>query len=77
MHQICKRVYLFGSGKVINQGELDDLLGTGETHFVVRQLDAAGLAAVTAAVQAAGGEVVRHGREREHLFALFRRLSRP
>jgi ABC-2 type transport system ATP-binding protein len=75
VEQICDRVYLFGAGQVLREGTLDELLGTGETHLVVRDLDAAGLAAVEAAVRESGGTVVRRGQEREHLFALFRRVT--
>jgi len=41
---------------------------------VVSNLDDAGLAEVEAAVGNAGGEVVEKGRDRQHLFALFRQL---
>ena len=75
VEQICGRIYLLGSGRVIRAGTLDDLLGTGELNLVVRNLDDAGLDAVAAAVRESGGEIVRRGKEREHLFALFRRLQ--
>jgi len=75
VEQICGRIYLLGNGKVISAGSLDDLLGTGELNLVVRNLDDSGLAAVEAVVQESGGEIVRRGKEREHLFALFRRVQ--
>jgi ABC-2 type transport system ATP-binding protein len=75
VEQICGRIYLLGKGKVISAGTVDDLLGTGELNLVVRNLDDTGLAAVEAVVQESGGEIVRRGKEREHLFALFRRVQ--
>jgi ABC-2 type transport system ATP-binding protein len=74
IEQTCGRIYLLSGGRVVSEGTLDDLLGTGESHLVVRHLDAAGFDAVEAVVRQSGGEVVRRGEEREHLFALFRRM---
>lgn len=75
VEQTCDRVYLFGGGEVLAEGTFDELLGTGDTHLVVRGLEADGLTTVTESIRAAGGEVVRQGQEREHLFALFRRTE--
>ena len=75
VEQICQRVYLFRAGRILSEGTLDELLGTGSTSFVVRNLDDAGLSAVEATVREAGGEILSTGKEREHLFALFRRLQ--
>jgi ABC-2 type transport system ATP-binding protein len=74
VEQTCQRIYLLSDGRVVSEGTLDDLLGTGEAHLVVRDLDAAGFDAVERVVRESGGKVVRRGEEREHLFALFRRV---
>ena len=76
VEQICTRIYLMDKGQCHAQGTLEDLLGTGDRSLVIRGLDDAGLATVESAVTAAGGEIVKIGREREHLFALFRK-ARP
>ncbi len=76
VEQICTRIYLLDKGQCHAQGTLEDLLGTGDRSLVIRGLDDAGLATVESAVTAAGGEIVKIGREREHLFALFRK-ARP
>lgn len=76
VEQTCARVILLHEGRVQAEGTLDALLGTGDDLMVFRGLDAGGLARVRDAAAAAGGAVVREGRERAHLFALFRRLAR-
>lgn len=75
VEQLCRRVYLLDQGRCRAQGTLDELLGTDERTLVVRGLDDDALAEVGRTVAAAGGEVVRSGRQRQHLFALFRRLE--
>lgn len=74
VEQISSRVVVLAAGRQVAAGTLDQLLATGDLRLVVRNLDDAGVAAVEAAVGSAGGEVVAKGRERQHLFALFRRL---
>jgi len=76
VEQISSRVVVLADGQQVAACTLEDLLTTGDVRLVVRNLDGAGLAAVEAAVAGAGGEVVEKGRDRQHLFALFRRLRR-
>ncbi|MHC4513945.1 MAG: ABC transporter ATP-binding protein [Planctomycetota bacterium] len=75
VEQISSRVVVLSEGRKVAAGTLAELLATGDQRLVVRDLDAAGLAAVEEAVGKAGGEVVEKGRDRQHLFALFRRLQ--
>lgn len=75
VEQICHRVAVLHRGRLVAQGTLDELLGTGERSLVVRGLDEARIAEIDAAIRRLGGEVVRSGAHRQHLFALFRRLS--
>ena len=75
VEQVCDTVYLLSGGRCRTHGRLDDLLGTDAHAFVVGGLDEAGVARTTDAIQATGGEVLRVEREREHLFALYRRLE--
>jgi ABC-2 type transport system ATP-binding protein len=75
VEQICDEIAVLHHGRLQARGTLDQLLGTGEQVLTVRGLDRPGLDAVAAAVRAHGGEVVRTGAAREHLFAMFRRLS--
>jgi ABC-2 type transport system ATP-binding protein len=77
VEQICDRVYLLAAGRRLAHGSLDELLGTEDQYLVVRGLDAAGFSRLGEAVAAGGGEVVRQGRERTHLYALFRSLRPP
>lgn len=74
VEQISSRVVVLAAGRKVAAGTLEELLATGDLRLVLRNLDEAGLAAVEAAVGNAGGEVVEKGRDRQHLFALFRRL---
>jgi ABC-2 type transport system ATP-binding protein len=75
VEQICNRVLLLHQGRIAMAGTLDELLGTGATRLVFTGLDDADIAGVEARVEDAGGTVVERGVEREHLFALFRRLD--
>lgn len=77
VEQTCDRVYLFDAGRVAEHGRLDDLLGTGDTRLVLRDIDQAGLAAIRAQVEAAGGQVLSETAEREHLNEYYRRINRP
>ncbi len=74
VEQISSRVVVLAAGRKVAAGTLEELLATDDLKLVLRNLDEAGLAAVEAAVGNAGGEVVEKGRDRKHLFALFRRL---
>lgn len=74
VEQICDRIHLFGDGKIVSSGTLDELLGTGDVDLVIRGVDDAGLDAVENLVRSSGGEIVHRGMAREHLFALFRRV---
>jgi ABC-2 type transport system ATP-binding protein len=75
VEQTCDRVYLFHEGKLIEQGQIDDLLGTGATRLVIHDLDDTALAAIRSQVEAAGGTVVSETAEREHLNAYYRRVA--
>ena len=74
VERISDRVLMLHEGRNVATGTLEELLATGDQRLVVRDLDEAGLKAVEAAVNSAGGEVVEASRERQHLFALFRKL---
>jgi ABC-type multidrug transport system ATPase subunit len=77
VEQICHRVYVFDQGRIARSGTLDELLGTGATRLVVRDLDADGLAAVAASIHAAGGTLESQSADRDHLNAFYRRLREP
>ncbi len=76
VEQLCTRVCVLSDGRRCADGRLDDLLGTGARTFVVRGLDDDGVDRARAAIERVGGEVVRVGADREHVYALFRRLHR-
>lgn len=76
VEQTCDRVYLFCAGELTEHGKLDDLLGTGATRLVIRDLDEAAMAAIRTRVEAAGGTVLSQTTEREHLNAYYRRIAR-
>lgn len=74
VERTCRRVYLLEAGRCRAHGDLDELLGTGDRTLVLRGLDDEGLEAVRRSVAEHGGEVVEAGKQRQHLFALFRSL---
>ncbi|MEE2886501.1 MAG: ABC transporter ATP-binding protein [Planctomycetota bacterium] len=76
VEQTCDRVYLFCAGELTEHGKLDDLLGTGATRMVIRDLDESAMAAIRAQVEAAGGSVLSQATEREHLNAYYRRIAK-
>ena len=75
VEEMCQRVYLLDGGICHAEGSLDELLDTGDRNLVVRGLDDEGVARLREAVHLAGGEIVRVGRDRRHLFALCRSLT--
>ncbi len=77
VEEICDEVVVLQGGVLRARGTLADLLGTGADALVVRGLDPAQLQQLARAAEALGGQVVRTERERDHLFALFRRFAAP
>lgn len=75
VEELCDEVVVLQDGALRLSGTLAELLGTGADTLVVRGLDADGLRQLAARARELGGDVVRQGRERQHLFALFRQLS--
>ncbi len=73
---ICDEVLVLERGRLAARGRLGDLLATDAWSLVVRGLDLPAMERLGAAASAAGGEVLRIERGREHLYALFRRLAR-
>jgi ABC-2 type transport system ATP-binding protein len=72
---LCEDAVVLQDGCLRARGPLAGLLGTDAHQLVVRGLDAAGLQQLTALTERLGGEVLRCEREREPLFALFRRIA--
>jgi ABC-2 type transport system ATP-binding protein len=77
VEELCDEVVVLQGGIVRARGTLGELLGTGADALVVRGLDPARLQQLASTAAALGGEVVRTTRERDHLFALFRRFAAP
>ena len=72
---LCSHVLVLHDGKAALRGTLDELLGSGDRSLVVRGLDDAGVAIAKAAIERAGGQLVRCESDRLHLYALYRRLA--
>ncbi|MBM4060194.1 MAG: ABC transporter ATP-binding protein [Planctomycetes bacterium] len=77
VEELCDEVVVLQDGVLRARGTLAELLGTGADAVYVRGLDRDGLQRLAEAAAALGGRVERLGRERDHLFALFRRFARP
>ncbi|MCA8949752.1 MAG: ABC transporter ATP-binding protein [Planctomycetes bacterium] len=75
VEESCDEVIVLQRGRVRARGTFAELLGTDAHKLVVRGLDAERLDRLAATARELGGEVVRTEPEREHLFALFRRLA--
>lgn len=75
VEEICDEVILLQGGELRARGTLAELLGTDASALVVRGLDGAGLAGLADDARRRGGEVLAVERQRQHLFALFRRLA--
>lgn len=75
VEEICDEVLVLQGGVLRARGTLAELLGTDADSLVVRGLDQDRLQQLAQAATALGGEVLRTERERDHLFALFRRLA--
>ncbi|MCA8975436.1 MAG: ABC transporter ATP-binding protein [Planctomycetes bacterium] len=75
VEELCNEVLVLYRGAVRARGSLADLLGTDARSLVVRGLDDAAMNRLAGTATELGGEVVRTDREREHVFALFRRLA--
>jgi len=72
---LCEEAVVLQGGCLRARGPLAELLGTDAHQLVVRGLDAARLQQLAEHAGELGGEVLRIEREREPLFALFRRLA--
>lgn len=77
VEELCDEVVVLQGGVVRARGTLGELLGTGADALVVRGLDAPRLQQLAGRARELGGEVVKTTRERDHLFALFRRFAAP
>ncbi len=75
VEQVCDSVFVLEGGTCRAHGSLDELLGTSHRTLVVRGLDDASVGKVRPSIEGAGGELVSVGRDRQHLFALFRDLE--
>ena len=75
VEEICDEVLVLQGGVLRARGTLAELLGTDADSLVVRGLDHDQLQQLAQAATALGGEVLRTERQRDHLFALFRRLA--
>ncbi len=75
IEELCDEVVVLQNGVMRARGTFDDLLGTDAHALVVRGLDDGKRESLAATARELGGEIVRHEPEREHLFALFRRLA--
>ncbi|MCR9246516.1 MAG: ABC transporter ATP-binding protein [bacterium] len=75
VEEVCDEVLVLQGGRVRARGTFGELLGTDAHALVVRGLDAAAIAQLGETARELGGEVVRTEPERQHLFALFRRLA--
>jgi ABC-2 type transport system ATP-binding protein len=76
VEQTCSRVVVLDGGRKVAEGSLDELLGSEDDVFAVRGLSNGGVLRVEQAIADAGGQLVARTKHREHLFALFRRLTR-
>ncbi|MBL8724491.1 MAG: ABC transporter ATP-binding protein [Planctomycetes bacterium] len=77
IEELCDEVVVLQDGALRLRGTLAELLGTDADALVVRGLSAEGLQRLSATAEELGGTVLRVARERQHLFALFRRLAAP
>jgi ABC-2 type transport system ATP-binding protein len=76
VEELCAEVLVLHGGELAARGPLAELLGTDTAAVVVRGLAAPDLAALAAEAMARGATAATVERRRDHLFALFRRLSR-
>jgi len=77
VEEICDEVLVLQAGELRARGTLAALLGTDAQALVVRGLDDGAIARLGDAARRLGGEVLAVERQRQHLFALFRRLAGP
>jgi len=75
VEELCDEVLVLQNGTVRARGTFAELLGTEAHALVVRGLDDERIEKLAESARGLGGEVVRAEPEREHLFALFRRLA--
>ncbi len=75
VEEICDEVLVLQDGAARARGSLGDLLGTEDLALVVRGLPPDRLGELCATAERLGGAVVASGPQRQHLFALFRRLA--
>jgi len=75
VEELCDDVLVLHDGEARARGTLDALLGTDASAMVVRGLDDTALQRLASTARELGGEVLRTEAEREHVFALFRRLA--
>ena len=75
VEELCDEVLVLQAGVARARGTLNELLGTGARQLVVRNLDDDEMQQLARSARDLGGEVVRTEHERQHVFALFRRLA--
>lgn len=75
VEQLCSDVLVLHDGRCALRGTLDELLGSGDRSLVVRGLPDDALPAISEAIAARGGTLLRSEAQRQHLYALYRQLA--
>ncbi|MBK8975991.1 MAG: ABC transporter ATP-binding protein [Planctomycetes bacterium] len=71
---LCDRIVLIDRGRVVADGALDDLLGTGDDLLRIAGATPATRPAIEAAIRSSGAEPRGWRRDRRHLFEVLRAL---